>query len=74
MDLAAVKEQLTSIAMCFYQERIKDGLDMLEEALKCVLSIPEFGECIAPLMDSIEQKDYVLAADIFYYEMAMRIQ
>ena len=74
MDLAVVKEQLTKIAIYFYQEKIKDGLGMLEEALKSVLAIPEFQECIAPLMDSLEKEDYVLAADIFYYEMAMRIQ
>lgn len=74
MDLAAVKEKLIEIATCFYQERIKDGMDMFMDVISMIVQIPEFAEYINPLFDSIEKKDYVLAADIFYHEMAMRIQ
>lgn len=74
MDLAVVKDKLTEISTYFYQERIQEGMDMFMDVIGLVVQIPEFGELINPLFDAVENKDYVLAADIFYHEMAMRIQ
>lgn len=74
MDLAKVKESLIEIATCFYQERIQDGMNMFMDVTGMIVQIPEFSELVNPLFDAIEEKDYVLAADIFYHEMAMRIQ
>lgn len=74
MDLAIVKEKLIQISTFFYQEKIKEGMEMFMEVIGMVVQIPEFSECINPLFDAVEKKDYVLAADIFYHEMAMRIQ
>lgn len=74
MDLAVVKNKLTEISTYFYQERIQEGMDMFMDVIGLVVQIPEFGELINPLFDAVENKDYVLAADIFYHEMAMRIQ
>lgn len=74
MTLGELKEALIGISTCFYQEKIKEGLEQLEPVLAMVLQVPEFGECVSPLMEAVQNKDYVLVADIFYYEMAMRIQ
>lgn len=74
MDLATVKEKLIEISTYFYQEKIQEGMDMFMDVVGMIVQIPEFSECINPLFDAVENKDYVLAADIFYYEMAERIQ
>ena len=74
MDLALVKEKLTEISTYFYQERIQEGMAMFMDVVGMITQIPEFGACINPLFDVVENKDYVLAADIFYHEMAERIQ
>lgn len=74
MNLDVVKKKLIEIATCFYQERIQDGMDMFMEVIKIIVEINEFKEYINPLFDAVEEKDYVLVADIFYHEMAMRIQ
>lgn len=74
MDLALLKDKLIEISTCFYQERIKEGMDMFMDVVGAVVLVPEFAGYIDPLFDAVEQKDYVLAADIFYHEMAMRIQ
>ena len=74
MDLAMLKEKLIEISAYFYQERIQEGMGMFMDVVGLVIQIPEFSECINPLFDAVEHKDYVLAADIFYHEMAMRIQ
>lgn len=74
MDLGILKEKLIEIATYFYQEKIQNGLGMFEEVIGMVLSVPEFGELMKPLLEAVENKDYVLVADIFYHEMAMRIQ
>lgn len=74
MDLAVVKEKLIEIATYFYQERIQEGMNMFMDVIGLVVQIPEFSECINPLFDAVEAKDYVLVADIFYHEMAERIQ
>ena len=47
---------------------------MFMDVVGMITQIPEFGACINPLFDAVENKDYVLAADIFYHEMAERIQ
>lgn len=74
MDLKTVKDKLIEISTLFYQEKIQEGMDMFMEVIELVVQIPEFADCINPLFDAVEKKDYVLAADIFYHEMAMRIQ
>lgn len=74
MDLGILKEKLMEIATCFYQEKIQEGLGMFEDVVGMVLSVPEFSGLMNPLFDAVENKDYVLAADIFYHEMAMKIQ
>lgn len=74
MDLAVVRDKLVDISACFYQERISDGMGMFMDVVGMVAQIPEFAELMNPLFDAVENKDYVLAADIFYHEMAMRIQ
>lgn len=74
MNLEEVKEKLIEISTCFYQERVQDGMAMFMEVMGMIVQINEFKECINPLFDAIEKQDYVLAADIFYHEMAMRIQ
>ncbi len=74
MNLGELKELLIEISTCFYQEKVKEGLEQLELVISLVLQVPEFGDCVAPLLDAVQNKDYVQTADIFYYEMALRIQ
>ena len=74
MDLAVVKDKLNQISTYFYQEKVQEGMDMFMDVVGLIVQIPEFKECINPLFDAVEKKDYVLVADIFYHEMAERIQ
>ncbi len=73
MERERAKEQWLQIAVCFYQERIREGMEQFESAIAAALecSVPE--ETVAVLLDAISKRDYVLAADIFYYEMAAKI-
>ena len=74
MDLALLRENCIEIATCFYQDKIKDGLGMLESVLEMVLRVPEFTDLVNPLLEAVQNEDYVLAADIFYHEMVLRIE
>ena len=74
MELLLLKENLIDTAVCFYQERVNEGLERFEKVLAMILQIPEFTGLIEPTMEAVENKDYVLLADIFYHEMAMRIE
>lgn len=72
-DLAAVKKRLTENANLFYQQHCAEGMQLFPGTIEMIVQIPEFGELIEPLFQAIENKDYVLAADILYHEMAERI-
>lgn len=74
MELTALKNECIEIATCFYQEKVNDGLARLEPALEKILKIPAFGGLVNPLLEAIQNGDYVLAADIFYHEMAMKLE
>lgn len=74
MDLLSLREELVDIARCFYQERVEDGLERFERVLGMVLQVPAFAGSVEPVMEALQSKDYVLLADIFYHEMAMRIE
>lgn len=72
-DLAVLRQKLTDIANLFYQERINEGMQLFPSIIEMILPISEFAELIEPLFQAIENKDYILAADIFSHEMAERI-
>lgn len=74
MNLKDVKEQLVEISTLFYQEKIQEGMELFLPIIELIIQIPEFSHCIQPLFDAVENKDYVLAADIFYHEMAEKIE
>lgn len=73
LDLAAVKKRLTENANLFYQQHSAEGMQLFTGTVEMIVQIPEFAELIEPLFQAIENKDYILAADIFYHEMAERI-
>lgn len=73
-DLETIKKRLTDNANLFYQERIAEGMQLFPGTVEMILQIPEFIELTEPLFQAIEKQDYVLAADIFYHEMAERIR
>ncbi len=72
-DTGSVREKLIQMSEFFYQRRSQEGLALLPETVERLLKIPESAEYIEPLLDAIEQGDYVLAADICYHEIARRI-
>lgn len=74
MDLIALKEKLTEISTLFYQEKFEKGMELFMAEVAKVALVPEFTAYINPLFDAVEVKDYVLAADILYYEMIKRIE
>lgn len=74
VDLGVAKEKMIHIATLFYQEKITEAMNEFMDVVGIVVQIPEFSELLNPLFDAVEQKDYVLVADIFYHEMAMCIQ
>lgn len=68
-----MKENLLQIATLFYQEKIQEAMKLFLPTVEMIVQIPEFSPLIQPLFDAIEKKDYIMAADIFYYEMACKI-
>lgn len=73
LDLATVKKRLTENANLFYQQRNAEGMQLFPGTVEMIVQIPEFTELIEPLFQAIENKDYILAADIFCHGMAERI-
>lgn len=73
MQSDELKEQLVEVANYFYQERIEEGMSLFLGVVEKLVGIPEFASLLPPLFDAVEVKDYVLAADIFYHEMAMKM-
>lgn len=74
MDLIALKEKLTEISTLFYQEKIEKGMQIFMAEIAKAALVPEFSPYINPLFDAVEARDYVLAADILYYEMIKRME
>ena len=74
MDLVEIKKRLVEISTCFYQQRIPEGMEMFPNLISLIINIPEFSSAIISLMNAVEKKDYVLAADICFYEMAEKIE
>lgn len=73
MDLEKVKISLMSISTLFYQEKIQEAMKLFLPAIEIIVQIPEFSPLIQPLFDAVENKDYIMAADILYHEMACKI-
>lgn len=74
MDLFALKEKLTEISTLFYQEKYEKGMELFMAEVAKLALVPEFSAHINPLFDAVEAQDYVLAADILYYEMVKKIE
>ena len=73
MELEKVKESLIEISTLFYQEKIQEAMELFLLTVEMIIMIPEFSQFIQPLFDAVENKDYIMAADILYHEMACRI-
>ncbi len=73
MELEKVKESLIEISTLFYQEKIQEAMELFLPTVEMIIMIPEFSQFIQPLFDAVENKDYIMAADILYHEMACRI-
>ena len=73
MDLEKAKTSLKEISTLFYQEKIQEAMKLFLPTVEMVVQIPEFSPFIQPLFDAVENKDYIMAADILYHEMACKI-
>lgn len=73
VELEKVKESLIEISTLFYQEKIQEAMELFLPTVEMIITIPEFSQFIQPLFDAVENKDYIMAADILYHEMACRI-
>ncbi len=73
MNTGELKESLTQIADCFYQERNEEGMDAFFKVTAELGKIRGIGEFINPLFDALEGADYILAADILQHEMVKRL-
>ena len=73
VELEKVKESLIEISTLFYQEKIQEAMELFLPTVEMIIMIPEFSQFIQPLFDAVENKDYIMAADILYHEMACRI-
>lgn len=59
--------------MKFQKDFFKEEMQLFPGTIKMILQFPDFVELIEPLFQAIENKNYILAADIFYHEMAENI-
>lgn len=61
--------KLVEISDCFYQERAEEGVALFMNVVTFMAQDKECATCLNPLFDAIEQRDYLLAADLIYHEM-----
>lgn len=69
MNQEELKEKLTLLADCFYQECDEEGMGQIMELAPYIGLVPEWKEFIDPLFNALELEDYILAADIIQHEM-----
>ena len=69
MNQEELKEKLTLLADCFYQERNEEGMKQIMELAPYIGLVSEWKEFIDPLFDALEVEDYILAADIIQHEL-----
>lgn len=78
-----ILDRMDSIADMFYQNQSKRGLELLPQLVADLTAIapgiaPEYSKrfmnAIRCLMECMEQKDYVLLADILIYEVKEVLQ
>lgn len=69
MNQEELKEKLTLLADCFYQERNDEGMEQIMELAPFIGMVPEWKAFIDPLFDALEEEDYILAADIIQHEL-----
>lgn len=73
-----ITEVLELVSDMFYQNRLEEGIEELPQLIKAlaeaVQDVPEenqlrFTGALKDLMESMEQQDYVLVADILVFEI-----
>ncbi|MCI8365566.1 MAG: hypothetical protein HFG34_11565 [Eubacterium sp.] len=69
MNQEELKEKLTLLADCFYQERNDEGMEQIMEIAPFIGMVPQWKVFIDPLFDALEGEDYILAADIIQHEL-----
>lgn len=68
-----LKRKLVKISNYFYQERNQEGMNLFMETVGMVAQMSSMTEYIEPLFDALENDDYILAADILYHEVVMKM-
>lgn len=68
-----LKEKLIEVSDYFYQERTQEGMNLFLSIAGFIAQIPAIAGYINPLFDALEKDDYILAADILYHEIAMKL-
>ncbi|MDY3908542.1 MAG: hypothetical protein SOZ48_02260 [Eubacterium sp.] len=68
-----LKRKLVEISNYFYQERNQEGMNLFMETVGMVAQMSSMTEYIEPLFDALENDDYILAADILYHEVVMKM-
>lgn len=77
-DLSALEENIQDITDALYQQRVKEGLETIPLVLKqlstIAMQLDEEKETallsiLKNAMDALEEKEYVLLADILYFDV-----
>ncbi len=77
-DLSALEENIQDITDALYQQRVKEGLETIPLVLKQLSTIAmQLDEekktallsILKNAMDALEEKEYVLLADILYFDV-----
>ena len=61
------------VSEAFYQGRIRDGLNGMEEMVGAALGMIGEDQRLVWFLDAVDARDYVLAADIIEYEIIRTI-
>lgn len=68
-----LKRKLVEISNYFYQERNQEGMNLFMETVGTVAQLSSMAEYVNPLFDALEKDDFILAADILYHEVVMKM-
>ena len=69
-----MRDKLMEISDFFYQGKDEEGMSVFMRTVGELAKFPEIAPWINPLFDALDQRDYMLAADILTHELAAQMQ
>lgn len=71
MDTKEAVDLFEKMSEFLYQEKTREGLELLEPVVNASFIVFTGDNPIIGVMDAIDHEDYVTAADILHFDMAL---